>query len=192
MTAVRPADESATEAVEAFEEGMRSYLARDLAGAHTAFERAHRRAVNDARYMSWYGVTLVLVERNSNLGVLYCDQALRVAGPEPELLLNQARVALALGQRERAVRAISRGLEVTPDHPALLAAQEAMGWRRRPVLPFLSRDNPLNRWLGRLRHKIRKARRPPADPSPATLGLVPEPSGPLALPAPAAAPATEA
>ncbi len=165
------------EASVAVEEGVRSFRAADLAGAHRAFERAHRRAPGDARAMSWYGVTLVLVERNSNLGVLYCDQAVRLSGPEPDLALNQARVALALGQRDRAVRAIERGLDRTPGDPGLEAAQAALGWRRRPVLSFLSREHPLNVWLGQLRSRLLRGGPPvAADTSPLTLGTPPSPS----------------
>lgn len=143
----------------AFGEGLARYEAGDLPGAHAAFERAHRRMANDPRTLSWYGLTLVLVTRNSNLGTLYCEQALRLAGPDPDLLLNQARIHLALGQRDRAVRALARGLERAPAHAGLLAAQEALGWRRSPVLPFLPRESPLNRWLGSVRHRwSRRAR----------------------------------
>jgi Flp pilus assembly protein TadD len=159
---------------EAFEQGLSRFRAGDAIAAHALFERAHRRAPADPRMMSWYGLTLVLVEKNSNLGVLYCDQALRLAGPEAELLLNQARAHLALGQRERAVRALQRGLAAVPDDPALKAAQASMGWRRRPVFPCLRRSNPLNRWLGRLRHKWSRVLHPPAPLSPMTLGLLPE------------------
>jgi tetratricopeptide (TPR) repeat protein len=166
-----PASGTAAEAAAAFEEGMRRFLDRDLPGAHAAFERAHRKAGREPRSMSWYGVTLVLVERNSSLGVLYCDQAVRAAGPEPELLLNQARVHLALGQRERAVRAVARGLERDPGHAGLNAAREALGWRRRPVLPFLVRTHPLNRWLGSLRHRWTHRSAGERELSPLTLGL---------------------
>lgn len=161
------------------EEGLARYLARDLDGAHAAFGRAHRRASRDPRTMSWYGLTLVVVERNLSLGALYCDEALRLAGPEPELLLNQARVQLFMGHRERAVRAIARGLELSPRDPALRAAQDAMGWRRRPVLPFLSRDNLLNVWLGKLRHRWQK-RAGLAPPQAVTLGLHPGGAAPEA------------
>jgi hypothetical protein len=157
-----------------FEDGLARFRAGDAVGAHGLFERAHRRAPSDARVMSWYGVTLVLVERNSNLGVLYCDQALRLAGPEPELFLNQARAHLALGQRERAVKAIQRGLAAAPDDPGLKAAQDSMGWRRRPVFPCFGRSNPLNRWLGRLRHRWSRRLHPVPVPTPMTLGLPPE------------------
>jgi hypothetical protein len=161
------------EAEAALEEGLRRFAEQDLEAAHGLFERAHRRAGNDPRTMSWYGVTLVLVAKNSNLGMLYCDQAIRIAGPSPELLLNQARAYLALHQRERAYRAVHRGITQWPDDPALRLAQDAMGWRRRPVLPCLSRANPLNRWLGRLRHRWHNYRSPPPLLSAVTLGVVP-------------------
>jgi tetratricopeptide (TPR) repeat protein len=173
----RPADGrdggAADEARAVLEAGLERFRAGDAVAAHALFERAHRRAPADPRTMSWYGVTLVLVEKNSNLGVLYCDQALRVSGPDPELLLNQARAHLALGQRERAVRAIQRGLAAAPLDPALTAAQDAMGWRRKPVLPCFGRSNPVNRWLGRLRHRWSRRMHPVPDASPLTLGLLP-------------------
>lgn len=164
---------AAPDVLAVFEEGLARYLAGDASAAHALFERAHRRAPGDARIMSWYGLTLVLVERNSNLGILYCDQALRLAGPDPALFLNQARAHLSLGQRERAVKAVSRGLAAAPDDAPLRAAQASMGWRRRPVIPFLPRANPLNRWLGKLRHKWSRAIHPVPTCTPMTLGLPP-------------------
>ena len=162
------------EAIASFEDGLARYRRGDVVEAHALFERAHRRAPTDPRMMSWYGLTLVLVEKNSNLGILYCDQGLRLAGPEPELFLNLARAHLALGQRERAVKAIVRGLAASPLDPALKAAQTCMGWRRRPVFPCLGRSNPLNRWLGKLRHRWSRAIHPVPSVTPMTLGLLPE------------------
>jgi hypothetical protein len=171
--------ETVDEAHAAYEEGKAAFLARDVDAAHLAFERAHRRAPRDGRYMSWYGLTLVLVERNSNLGVSLCDQALRVTGPDPELLLNQARIHLALNQRERSIRAIVRGLELWPGHPALSAAREALGTRRAPVIRFLSRRNPLNAVLGELRHRWNGRHGPVYELSPLALGLPPSAPGKL-------------
>lgn len=170
----------------ALEEGLAAFRARDLPAAHQAFERAHRRDPRDRRAMSWYGVTLVLVERNTSLGLSLCDQAVR-PGPDPELLLNLARVHLALASRERAVKALERGLQADPDHEGLLAAKEAMGTRTGPVLPFLSRSNPLNVLLGRLRHRWRRRHAPAYELSPVALGS--PPANLLPAPAPAPTPA---
>lgn len=162
---------------DALERGLAAFAARDLVGAHAAFERAHRADPREPRAMSWYGVTLVLVERNSSLGVLLCDQALR-PGPDPELLLNAARAHLALNQRERAVRHVKRGLEYWPEHPTLVAARLALGRRSTPVLPFLPRGNPLNVWLGKLRHRWRQRRAPSLELSPVSLGDAAPPPAP--------------
>jgi len=174
-TSSGPASAPGPEPAAPLQEGLARYLARDLPGAHAAFGLAHRRAPRDPRAMSWYGLTLVVVERNLSLGALYCDEALRAAGPQSELLLNQARVQLFLGHRERAVRAVARGLEASPEDPWLRAAQEAMGRRRHPVIPFLSRDSALNVWLGKLRHRWQGRTRPRPPLSAATLGLPPGP-----------------
>jgi tetratricopeptide (TPR) repeat protein len=161
----------------AYEEGRAAFLARDPSAAHVAFERAHRRDPRDPRYMSWYGLTLVLVERNWNLGVVLCDEALRSAGPDPELLLNQARAHLALNQRVRAVQAIERGLQTWPDHAGLVAARDALGLRRPPVISFLSRNNPLNVLLGRIRHRWSQRSVPNYELSPLALGIPAAPEG---------------
>lgn len=166
------------------EEGIAAFVARDVGAAHAAFERAHRRDPRDARAMSWYGVTLVLVERNSNLGVTLCDQALRATGPDPELLLNQARVHLALNQRERAVRAILRGLELWPRDASLCMARDTIGIRRPPVIGALSRNNPLNRFLGRIRHRWQRRHAPLYEMSPVALGFAPAQAAGTPPPAP--------
>jgi hypothetical protein len=156
----------------AFAAGMAAFHRGDGASAHAAFERAHRREPRDPRYMSWYGLTLVVVARNSNLGVLLCDQALRGSGSDPDLLLNQARVHLALNQRERTVRALQRGLELWPEHAGLRHARDSLGFRRSPVLPFLSRNNLVNTLLGRLRHRLSRRRGSPSACTPMNLGVI--------------------
>jgi hypothetical protein len=164
-------------ALEALEAGLAAFRARDTHAAHQAFERGHRRAARYPALMSWYGVTLVLVEKNSNLGVSLCDQAIRLAGPDPELVLNQARVHLALNQRERCMRAVARGLELWPQHAGLAAARDALGQRSSPVLPFLARKNPLNKLFGRLRHGWRRRNGPVYELSALALGFPSEDVG---------------
>jgi predicted Zn-dependent protease len=141
------------EAAAALEDGLRRYREGDPEGAHEKFGQAYRRVPSDPRIQSWYGMTLVLVEKNSNLGVMLVDGAARTPHPGPDLFINQSRVAMALGQRVRAVRALERGLAAWPDQADLLAAREALGRRKRPVIGFLSRRNWLNRMLGRVQHR---------------------------------------
>jgi len=154
------------EAAAALEDGLRRYREGDPEGAHEKFGQAHRRAPSDPRIQSWYGLTLVLVEKNSILGMVLVDEAARSPRPDPELIINQSRVAMSLGQRIRAVRSLERGLALYPSHPELVAAREALGRRHRPVLPFLSRRNWMNRLLGRIHHRwmMRRAARGHSSP----------------------------
>jgi tetratricopeptide (TPR) repeat protein len=154
------------EAVAALEEGLRRFREGDPEGAHEKFGQAYRRAPSDPRIQSWYGLTLVLVEKNSNLGVVLVDGAVRGTHPDNDLIINQSQVAMALGQRMRAVRALERGLAISPGQPELIAAREALGRRKRPVVPFLSRRNWLNRVLGRFQHGWTTRRAAQGHPSP--------------------------
>ncbi len=165
-----PRLQSDPQALAAFEEGCAAFHAGDPAAAHAEFQRAYRRDGRDPRVMSWYGVTLVLVEKNSNLGMQLCDQALRLS-LDPELMLNLARVHLELGQRDRVLQVVMRGLDLWPEDPRLRAARAALGVRRTPVLPFLERGSVLNRALGALRHPWRARRGPVVELSPLTLGV---------------------
>jgi tetratricopeptide (TPR) repeat protein len=136
--------------------GQELYRDGQLEDAHGAFGKAHRRRPSDARCQSWYGLTLILVERNSNLGVRYCEEAvLRGSGADdPGAWLNLGRAFAALGYRNRALRVFQKGLEVSPEHALLRQELEQLGIRRKPVLGFLPRGNPVNRMLGRLRHRL--------------------------------------
>ncbi|MCX5732055.1 MAG: hypothetical protein NTY18_12070 [Deltaproteobacteria bacterium] len=154
------------EAVAALEEGLRRFRKGDPDGAHQKFGEAHRRTPSDPRIQSWYGLTLVLVEKNSILGMVLVDEAVRNGRPDPELIINQSRVAMSLGQRMRAVRALERGLVLYPGQPELVATREALGRRHTLVLPFLSRRNWLNRVLGRIHYKWTSRRAARADSSP--------------------------
>lgn len=141
---------------ELLRKGQELYGQGSLEEAHAVFAKAHRRRPPDHRCQSWYGLTLILVERNSNLGVRYCEEAvLRGAGAEDALgWLNLGRAFDALGYRDRAVRAFQKGLELSPEHAGLRTEMEKLGVRRRPVIGFLDRGNPVNRVLGRLRHRL--------------------------------------
>ena len=88
-------------------------------------------------------------------GLALCEYAVRAAICDPETYLCLARTLLLVNKRTRALGILNRGLALVPDHPDLLALRVDLGVRRPPVVPFLSRSNPLNHWLGRARHRSR-------------------------------------
>ena len=72
-------------------------------------------------------------------------------------------MALALGRRGYAYRALSRARRLAP-HDAVIAHDlERLGQRRLPVLSFLSRAHPINVVLGRMRASLTAKRTPGAS-----------------------------
>jgi Tfp pilus assembly protein PilF len=103
---------------------------------------------------SYLGHALARCERKHRDAVGYCKRSLELGFSEPENYLNLAWVHLLARDRAAAARAIERGLEADPKHAGLLALRGRIGVRRPPVLVFLPRANPLNVWLGRVRHAL--------------------------------------
>ena len=140
--------------------GQASFEAGSLSDAHGSFQEAHRRRPADPRCASWYGLTLILVDHNNSLGLRYCEDAVKVSGGDlPATWLNLARAFRALGYRDRAVKAVDRGLSLEQAHLGLRQESDLLGQRQLPVIRFLSRRHPLNRLLGRWRHGLSSAKR---------------------------------
>lgn len=101
---------------------------------------------------SFLGFGIARFQKKVREGLKLCEHAVRIQFYEPDNHLNSARVHLLARNRRAAVEALGRGLKLDPHHAALRGLRQEIGIRKRPVLPFLSRDNPLNRLLGRMRH----------------------------------------
>ena len=85
-------------------------------------------------------------------GLKLCEHAIKLQYYEADNHWNLARVQMMMKERRQAVTTIDRGLKLDPDHKGLLELRKDLGRRRRPVLRFLDRKNPINVLLGRLRH----------------------------------------
>jgi uncharacterized protein HemY len=105
-------------------------------------------------FYSFLGYGVARCEQRVQEGVKLCRHAIKVEFYQPENYLNLARTLLLLNDRQGAVSAVQRGLKIDPHQPQLVELSRELGIRRRPVLPFLSRTNPLNRFLGSLRHTL--------------------------------------
>jgi tetratricopeptide (TPR) repeat protein len=140
----------------------RSLLDLDPRAAHDIFDKAWRRNLNDPRVLSNYGLTLVLVEGDRQRGIRFCEEALRRGLQTTETLVNLARALVVTRNKEQAVRALRKAMELSPDDPRVTAEFAALGLRRPPPIPWLPRDFFLNKWIGRLTWKY--SRRARLDP----------------------------
>lgn len=139
-----------------FRRGVRCFELDDLDGALTCFHALDQHAdpadLTTNIYRSYYG--LVLIKKGDAGGLTLCRQAAAYERLHADVLHNLARAEHQLGNRRQAYVAVSRGLRINMNHRGLKQLRQLMGARGRPVIPFLRRDNILNRWLGKLRYRI--------------------------------------
>lgn len=114
-----------------------------------------------AQGLSYYGLCLALVQKKYKPAVELCRKAIELQFYDGAHYENLARVYVAAGQRKKAVDAADEGLKILPEHEGLLALRRELGFRARPAVPFLSRENPLNQMLGRARHSKKQETEPP-------------------------------
>ncbi|MGB9715253.1 MAG: hypothetical protein ACPL1G_02400 [Thermodesulfovibrionales bacterium] len=72
----------------------------------------------------------------------------------PVLYLNLGRSYLASGNKKYAVESFQRGLVFDNDNKELLQEIRRLGIRRKPVVRFLSRSHPVNKYIGKILHKL--------------------------------------
>jgi len=141
-------------AEEHFARGRSRFEAGEEGAAFEHFRAAYGLQRSNARYASWYGLCLALVDRRFNKGLELCRSAVKEEFFNPELYLNLARVHLAFGFKAEGLRYLRRGLMIDPASATIRGELDRLGRRQQPVLRFLPRRHPLNRLLGRVRRRL--------------------------------------
>jgi Tfp pilus assembly protein PilF len=83
-----------------------------------------------------------------------CRKAVRLAPMNPIVYVNLGRVLLEQGRRKEAREVLMHAYRLDNTNAPAALELSRMGVRRKPVIPFLNRNNPLNYLMGRLRHWI--------------------------------------
>jgi len=116
--------------------------------------RALGTAPDNPIYLSYTGLLSALADRRFRDAERLCLEALRLRHSHPQLYLNLAQVYQKAGQFQDAVEVLEKGLTSTGRDPKIRYALNALGRRRKPVFPFFDRSNPINRVLGKWRHRL--------------------------------------
>ncbi len=111
--------------------------------------------IQDKRFaaaaFSYYGLCVAMVRHKYADALKYCNISVKANFMEPEHRINLALVFLERDDRKNAVENLEAGLRLQPSNKRIHKIFAEIG-RRKPVMfSFLSRRNPLNVWLGRLR-----------------------------------------
>ena len=146
---VQAAETRFARGLEALEAG-RGREALALFEAAIELERRFGSRTPQARYLSYYGLCLALEADRHRDGAELCRQAIGLEFYNADLSWNYGRVLIAQGRRKEAYQAFLKGLTVQKSHQGILRELARMGWRKRPIVPFLDRKNPVNVALGRI------------------------------------------
>jgi len=131
------------DAIEVFE----AYLARLSAEGELTDKRFAASA------FSYYGLCVAMVKHKYAEALQYCNVSLKSNFLDPEHRINLALVYLERDDRKNAVRNLEAGLRLQPSNQRIHKIFAEIGRRRPVALSFLSRRNPINVWLGRMRDK---------------------------------------
>jgi predicted Zn-dependent protease len=139
--------------------GSEAMEARNYPLAHRLLQEAARRDPSP-NHLSLYGLALAHHTGNIQAAVARCHQALKQEPKNPELYRRLAVVYLIAGRKKEAIRILNVGLR-SGRHPGISTLLQILGERKKPVLSFLPRSNPLNKYLGKIRTALKGGTRHP-------------------------------
>jgi tetratricopeptide (TPR) repeat protein len=104
--------------------------------------------------ISCYALCVAYIEKNYENAISLCTMAAKKEFYNPEIYFNLGRILTLSGQKAFAFKAYRKGLRIDGRHRGLINALREMGIRRKPLIPFLSRKNLANKFLGVISRKF--------------------------------------
>lgn len=111
-------------------------------------------------YRSWLGLTQAMQGHSG--GLVLCRLAAKEEAREGDVFFNLARAEFRIGDVDKALRALEQGHQLSPHHVGIGEMLQRLNRRRDPAIPFLSRNNILNKFIGKLTWRMGKRRSPKA------------------------------
>lgn len=114
--------------------------------------------------LSYYGSLQASVDKKFVIGAENCDKAIgllkkrALRGEEsvekffPVAYLNLGRAYIAARKKGNALEALRKGLQYDKRNGPILKELDVLGKRAKPVISFLRRSNPINKYLGLVAH----------------------------------------
>jgi tetratricopeptide (TPR) repeat protein len=141
---------------ELFRLGTEALDAKNYAMAHRYLGAAleKERSPNN---LSQYALALAAHTRQIEPSIALCQEAVKKEPKNSEHFLRLGTVYLVAGRKKEAIRIFRLGLRVGRN-PTIVRWLQVLGDRKKPIIPFLSRTNPLNKYLGKLRVSLSRGR----------------------------------
>jgi tetratricopeptide (TPR) repeat protein len=140
-------------AEELFERGRNLLKDGNTLSALACFERSF--SVRELPGIkSYIGVCAALERGQINDALVLCAEAISEEPENPVHYLHMGRVYLKAGIRSEAIAAMRKGLSFA-DNEEIRSLLDNLGTRKKPVIPFLPRNNLLNKYAGILLRRLR-------------------------------------
>lgn len=79
-----------------------------------------------------------------------CKEAIELEGDKSEYYLNLAHVYIKRKWKSKVMQALRAGIEIDPENREIVKLLNEFCTRKKPPIPFLSRSNFFNKFLGKL------------------------------------------
>ncbi len=134
------------------EEGTDALSQGKTVHALSCFERALN--IEKSPVISSYFAFCITKERGQvSKAISLCEEAIRQEPKKSILYLNLGRIYLLAGMKFDGMKILREGLKYE-ENRQIIDELNRLGTRRPPVLSFLKRSNPLNKYLGILLNKL--------------------------------------
>jgi tetratricopeptide (TPR) repeat protein len=137
---------SFTESDELFEKGVKAAEMGNWLAALACFEKVVQSGGKPAS-LSYFAVCIARERGQYNKAEMHCREAIDQEPANPLHYLNLGRVFLFQGRKTEAIQIFREGLSHGLDE-RIVDEFNRLGTRKKPVLSFLKRDNPINKFLG--------------------------------------------
>ncbi len=104
--------------------------------------------------LSAHALCMAEVKGSYKISANLCHEAIKKDPKNPEHYYRQGRILFLAGRKKDAIWVLRMGLR-HGRHKEILETLASMGIRRTPPINFLSRSNPLNKYLGLLLSKLK-------------------------------------
>lgn len=113
-------------------------------------EKALEKGYKSSACYSWLGLAIARSGRQRiSTAEEFCKKAIEKEFYWPRYYINLAEVYLIWGKKEKAIKTLEAGLKIDKNNSAILKELQKLGIRKSPLIPFLSRTNPINKYLGK-------------------------------------------
>ncbi|MDH5202853.1 MAG: tetratricopeptide repeat protein [Nitrospirota bacterium] len=135
-----------TEAERLFTKGLGALLQGNTLSALSCFEKAIEME-NNPVYCSYFAYCIARERGQFNKAISLCAEAIEREPKNSIHYLNLGRIYLLINKKTDAVETFRKGLKHETNEQ-IIDELNKLGTRKTPVIPFLKRSNPLNKYLG--------------------------------------------